>query len=102
MKKPRRKKQKKRSKPVSSAEPLLTKPLRDKFLHFLEYHPARRFSINLRTMFLEFLMCDGSIEASYLQDISYAVFCLIKINEDVQNDCIVSESSQLNDVTDHC
>lgn len=91
MKKPRRKKQKKRSKPVSSAEPLLTKPLRDEFQHFLEYHPARRFSINLRTMFLEFLMCDGSIEASYLQDILYDLDGLFDLLEVAQNEWKVPE-----------
>ncbi len=40
--------------------------LQEAFIRFLEYHPARRLSVNLRTWLLEFLMYDGSAEAEYL------------------------------------
>jgi hypothetical protein len=37
-------------------------------------------------MFLEFLMCDGSIEASYLQDILYDLEGLFDLLEVAQNE----------------
>lgn len=40
------------------------------FESFVEYHPARRFSQNLRSLFLEFLMYDGSTEAEYLRELA--------------------------------
>lgn len=40
--------------------------LQEAFVRFLEYHPAKRFSVNLRSWLLEFLMYDGSAEAEYL------------------------------------
>lgn len=45
--------------------------LHEEFLRFVEYHPARRFSKNLRNMLLEFLQFDGAIEAGYLEDLLY-------------------------------
>jgi hypothetical protein len=44
----------------------VTPKLQEAFVRFLEYHPAKRFSVNLRSWLLEFLMYDGSAEAEYL------------------------------------
>jgi len=45
---------KKSKKPVErKAEPvgpILTKSLKEEFIRFIEYHPAKRFTKNLRTM----------------------------------------------------
>lgn len=40
-------------------------------MNFIEYHPARRLSTNLRTMLIDFLMTDGATESAYLQDLLY-------------------------------
>ncbi|MEJ0057679.1 MAG: hypothetical protein WDN75_19760 [Bacteroidota bacterium] len=47
------------------SEVLMSTQLREQLLHFLEHHPARRLSVNLRTMLLEFLMFEGAIESPY-------------------------------------
>ncbi|HLT82275.1 MAG TPA: hypothetical protein VKZ86_14705 [Cyclobacteriaceae bacterium] len=38
-------------------------------LRFMEFHPAARFRKNLRSLFLDFLMYRGSVEAVYLRDL---------------------------------
>lgn len=38
---------------------------------FIEDHPPKKFSRNLRSMLLEFLIYDGAIEANYLKDLLY-------------------------------
>jgi hypothetical protein len=48
---------------------MISQKLLEQFERFYEYHPARRFSRNLRSMLLEFLMYDGSAEADYLRDL---------------------------------
>jgi hypothetical protein len=48
---------------------MVSQKLLEQFERFYEYHPARRFSRNLRSMLLEFLMYDGSAEAEYLRDL---------------------------------
>lgn len=66
----------KQHKEGTSKEQLATtkKQLRDDMLvqleRFVEYHPARRFGQNLRSLLLEFLMYDGSAEAEYLRDLA--------------------------------
>jgi hypothetical protein len=54
------------------------------FLHFMEYHPAKRFSLNLRTMLMEFLMFDGAIEANYLMDLLYDLEGLFQLLETIE------------------
>lgn len=55
-----------------SKEALALSPtLHEDFLRFIEYHPASRFSKNLRNMLLELLQFDGAIEAGYLEDLLY-------------------------------
>jgi len=58
----------------------------DEFMRFIEYHPAKRLSLNLRKMLLEFLQFDGSIEASYLQDLLYDLDGLFDLLELVQSE----------------
>ena len=50
-------------------------------VHFREYHPVDRFSRNLRTLLIEFLMYDGAIEANYLQDLLYDMQGLFELLE---------------------
>jgi hypothetical protein len=47
---------------------VLNERLREAFVHFLMHHPARRFSVNLRSMVLQFMMSGGA-EAIYLKDL---------------------------------
>lgn len=61
------KKQNKLKKPPPSLSP----PLIEEVLRFIEYHPAERFTKNLRKMLLEFLQHDSAIEANYLNDLLY-------------------------------
>ena len=62
--------------------------LQEAFVRFLEYHPAKRFSVNLRSWLLEFLMYDGSAEAEYLYhlltDLS-GLFDLLEVVEEEWN-----------------
>lgn len=62
----------------------LSPTLQEEFLRFIEYHPAGRFSKNLRNMLLEFLQFDGAIEAGYLNDLIYdleGLFALLDVIE---------------------
>jgi len=81
---------KKSKKPVErKAEPvgpILTKSLKEEFIRFIEYHPAKRFTKNLRTMLLEFLMYDGAIEATYLDDLLYDLEALFELLDVIQNE----------------
>ena len=54
---------------MSEHTSVLSPRLMEAFERFVEYHPARRLSVNLRSLLLEFLMYDGSPEAEYLQDL---------------------------------
>lgn len=64
--------------------PVLSTALEEEFLRFAEYHPARRFSRNLRSMLLEFLMHDGTLEAFYLKDLLYDLEGLFELLEVIQ------------------
>jgi hypothetical protein len=66
--------------------PVLSKTLEDEFLRFLEYHPAGRFTRNLRKMLLEFLMTHGADEGLYLNDLLYDLEGLFELL-----DCIETE-----------
>jgi hypothetical protein len=57
--------------PDGSTDPkrTISKKMIEDFERFVEYHPAERFSRNLRSFLLEFLMYDGSAEAEYLRDL---------------------------------
>jgi hypothetical protein len=64
-------------------------------VHFREYHPIDRFSRNLRTLLLEFLMYDGAIEANYLQDLLYDIQGLFELLEviELENEIDVEQNS---------
>ncbi len=59
--------------------PIISIVLQEKIAHFKEYHPAARFATNLRTMLLEFLMCEGMIEVMYLEDLLYDLLGLFEL-----------------------
>jgi len=78
-----------RKKNLSSAlrkNPALSEPLEKEFLHFLEYHQARRFSRNLRTMLFEFLRHDNAFEAIYLKDLLYDLEGLFELLDQIENE----------------
>ena len=62
------KKIKTRKKVTKEKEPDLSKPLKEAFIKFMKHYPAKRFSRNVRRMFLEHLMYDGSVASIYLYD----------------------------------
>lgn len=53
----------------NSTEKSINPEILDAVGRFFEYHPAERFSTNLRSLLLEFLMYDGSCEAEYLREL---------------------------------
>lgn len=57
-----------KKKTVKEKRPVLSEALQEAVIRFLEYHPAKRFSKNLRRMFIEHLMYDGAIESIYLYE----------------------------------
>lgn len=64
----------------------VTPRLQEAFVRFLEYHPAKRLSVNLRSWLLEFLMYDGSPEAEYLKDLVVDLDGLFGLLEVVQEE----------------
>lgn len=60
--------------------------LQEAFVRFLEYHPAKRFSVNLRSWLLEFLMYDGPAEAEYLYHLVIDLDGLFELLEVVQEE----------------
>jgi hypothetical protein len=65
---------------------IATPRLQEAFVRFLEYHPAKRFSVNLRSLLLEFLMYDGSPEAEYLKDLVVDLDGFFELLEVVQEE----------------
>lgn len=64
----------------------VTPRLQEAFVRFLEYHPAKRLSVNLRTWLLEFLMYDGSAEAEYLYHLVTDLSGLFDLLEVIQEE----------------
>lgn len=64
----------------------LSPTLLEEFLRFVEYHPASRFSKNLRNMLIEFLQFDGAIEAGYLNDLLYDLEGLFALLDTIEAD----------------
>ncbi|HZY79098.1 MAG TPA: hypothetical protein VFE50_06205 [Cyclobacteriaceae bacterium] len=60
--------------------------LQEAFVRFLEYHPAKRLSLNLRSWLLEFLMYDGSAEAEYLYHLVTDLSGLFDLLEVIQEE----------------
>lgn len=79
-----RAKKKTRSKKINGPDFTVTPKLQEAFVRFLEYHPAKRFSVNLRSWLLEFLMYDGSAEAEYLYHLVIDLDGLFELLEVVQ------------------
>jgi hypothetical protein len=79
-------KNQKRRKPtaVGHREQVRSSALEEQLIRFKEYHPSKRFSRNLRTMLIEFLMYDGATEANYLQDLLYDLQGLFELLEAMQ------------------
>jgi len=73
-------------KKVEAPDFTVTPRLQAAFLRFLEYHPAKRFSVNLRSWLLEFLMYDGSPEAEYLKDLAIDLDGFFELLEVVQEE----------------
>jgi len=71
---------------VAEKKPVVGKALQRELLQFAEYHPVNRISRNLRTMLIDFLMYDGAIETSYLQDLLYDLQGLFELFEAIQLD----------------
>ncbi|MEJ0057613.1 MAG: hypothetical protein WDN75_19390 [Bacteroidota bacterium] len=65
---------------------VLSQEITEKLIHFIEHHPPRRFTTTLRRMLLEFLMYDGAIEASYLNDLLYDLDGLFELLEAAQRE----------------
>ena len=68
----------------ASKEALLSEALAEEVVRFREYHPPNRFSRNLRTMLIEFLMFEGAIEENYLQDLLYDLQGLFELLDTIQ------------------
>lgn len=64
----------------------VTPRLQEAFVRFLEYHPAKRLSTNLRSWLLEFLMYDGSAEAEYLYHLVTDLSDLFDLLEVIQEE----------------
>ena len=65
---------------------ILSKVVGEELIRFKEYHPVERFSRNLRNLLIEFLMYEGAIEASYLQDLLYDLQGLFDLLEVIQSE----------------
>jgi len=71
---------------VEAPDFTVTPRLQEAFVRFLEYHPAKRLSVNLRSWLLEFLMYDGSAEAEYLYHLVTDLSGLFDLLEVVQEE----------------
>ena len=73
---------------VKAKEPVLSKILLEAFVHFLEYHPAKRVSKNLRRMLMEHLMQNEAGESIYLYETLkdlHGLFELLDVAEEEWN-----------------
>lgn len=65
----------KKAKPKKTKEPeldpVLSPDLQEEIIRFMENHPPKRVSKNLRSMLMEFLMKDGAVESEYFNDLLY-------------------------------
>ncbi len=74
------------TKKIKGSDFTVSPKLQEAFVRFLEYHPAKRFSVNLRSWLLEFLMYDGSAEAEYLYHLVIDLDGLFELLEVVQEE----------------
>jgi hypothetical protein len=59
---------KQKNKAVKEKEAVLSKPLKEAFINFLERHPTKRFRKNLRRMLIGYLMEDSGRESIYIYE----------------------------------
>jgi hypothetical protein len=71
---------------TSNPDLTVTPRLQEAFVRFLEYHPAKRLRVNLRSWLLEFLMYDGSAEAEYLYHLTIDLSGLFDLLEVIQEE----------------
>jgi|GEM_PF-3516119 len=64
----------------------ISKAIVAKLKQFMEYHPSKRFSRNLRAMLIDFLMFEGAIEVAYLQDLLYDLDGLFELLDAIESD----------------
>lgn len=83
---PKSKKMSKSRKKGKETDFTVTPRLQEAFVRFLEYHPAKRLSTNLRSWLLEFLMYDGSAEAEYLYHLVTDLSGLFDLLEVIQEE----------------
>lgn len=62
------KRSKLRKKNAQSKGPALTAKLQEAVIDFLNYHPAKRLSKNLRRLLIEYLRHQGTMESIYLPE----------------------------------
>jgi hypothetical protein len=70
---------------IPTKSPLLTKPLTEAFVQFLEYHPPSRINRNLRRLLVDYMMYDGSRESVYIYETLLdldGLFALLDVAED--------------------
>lgn len=65
---------------------IMSTHLREEVIRFIECHPARRFSRNLRRMLFEFLMTEGAVESLYLKDLLYDLDGLFELLEVIEGE----------------
>lgn len=53
---------------------------------FVEYHPPKKFSRNLRKMLLEFLLTEGAGEGLYFQELLYDLEGLFELMDEIEAD----------------
>jgi len=83
---PKKKRPRTRKSATKESDFKVTPRLQEAFVRFLEYHPAKRLSVNLRSWLLEFLMYDGSAEAEYLYHLVTDLSGLFDLLEVVQEE----------------
>jgi hypothetical protein len=70
---------------IKSKEPILTTALQEAFIHFLEHHPVKRLSKNLRRILMEHLMQNEAGQSIYLHETLidlHGLFELLDVAED--------------------
>jgi len=83
---PQSKKKSRSRRKIKDSDFKVTPRLQEAFVRFLEYHPAKRLSVNLRSWLLEFLMYDGSAEAEYLYHLVTDLSGLFDLLEVIQDE----------------
>jgi Mor family transcriptional regulator len=73
---------------AKAKRPVLSKTMEEAFLHFLEHHPIKRVSKNLRRILMEHLMQNEAGQSIYLYETLmdlHGLFELLDVAEDDTN-----------------